>query len=144
MLPFHIGDEYNDTIAAFLQEIFREAGNFREQTVDFSTVLLADVRIPVVHVDSLSEDEDLMSIVVIPLEESGLLFGLTLNEVVFQSIFDFVEEELWQSLSIEDFSVTINLVNDLRETVVVELDSVYVNREPILYAEEFELKRRTV
>lgn len=137
-----LGDEYNDAIAALLQEIFREADNFREQTVDFSTVLLADVRIPVVHIDSLSEDEDLMSLVVIPLEESGLWFGLTLNEAMFQSIFDFAEEELWQSLSIEDFTVTIYLINDLRETVVVELDSVYVNREPILYPEEFELKRR--
>ncbi|MGB4187368.1 MAG: hypothetical protein WBK33_06090, partial [Limnochordia bacterium] len=64
------------------------------------------------------------------------------NQQRFKELSDIVQEEFWQALSAKDFTLMLDLSNDLRENVVVAVEGVYVNQKPILYTAEFTLARR--
>lgn len=139
-----MGTEFMEDVAELLKMAFRDATNFREQNRDYSTYVLADVKLPIVNVTYTDElpDEDLFSLVVFTEHEEGVLFGLGVNRELFDEIADYVYEEFWQALSFSGLTLTIRLNNDSKETVDLTLQNVYVNQVPVLYSDEYQLARR--
>ena len=141
------GEEYNEQLMSLIAQNFRDAGNFRTTSQEFSTYISVDVKVPIVLLDNheaLWSEEDSIGIVVMDLEDGDYGFGLALNSYKLDEMFSALEEELWFSVGIEDFSFTVRLVNDLRESINVLLQGVYANNVPLAYEEIFEMARRDI
>ena len=141
------GEESNEQLMSLIDQNFRDAGNFRPTSGDFSNYITVDVKVPVVLLDNhedLLVKEDSMGIVVMDLEDGAYGFGLVLNSYKLDEMFSALGEELWFSVGIEDFSFTVKLINDLREAISVMLHGVYANNIPLAYEEIFEMERRDI
>ncbi len=139
------GSEFMEGMVNFFNMYFREPTNFREQSRDYSTYTMADVKIPVLDITDgeLDLSDDIIALVVAFDEEEGqILFGLAVNQERFASAADYVQEEYWTTLSFSDFNVQVRVINDTRETVRLALQNVYVNQKPVLYSEDYQLARR--
>ena len=95
---------------------FRDAQNFRETTIDFSTYLVADIKIPVAYADNeqVKKEQDLLSIIVRKDKPNELDFGIRLNKNVFAKIQEHVRDMFYQDLSISDWTFSIDLKNDTK------------------------------
>jgi hypothetical protein len=142
-----LGEEYNAELIELIELNFRQTANFRTQSRDFSTYLLADVKIPVLDLedsDDLWIANGLLGIVVLTMEDGSLAFGIGLNGDKFLELSSSFGEDSWQGLSIKDFTIGVKLINDLRDPVLVSLQSVYANQVPLAYDEMYELQRRDI
>lgn len=141
------GEEYDDEMIELIEANFRQATNFRTRSQEYSTYLLADVKVPILDFeDSLDlwNFEDLLGIVVLTMEDGSLAFGVGLNSEKFGELSTYFGDEYWGPLSIKDFTISVKLINDLRDPVLVSLQSVYVNQVPLAYDEIYELQRRDI
>ncbi len=138
------GEESLDQLIAKMQEWFREAQNFRQVEKDFSTYLVADIKVPVLHRDILRVDEkrDLITLIVEEDADDDIGFGFRFDPVLFEEIGAYVQEEFWTSLSIQDWDFSIALKNDTRKTQRVILQTIYANQQPVLFPEAYELLAR--
>jgi len=139
------GDEYNEQLIELLEKSFRGAANSRTLTEDYTTYVAVDVKIPILLLEDyydLWENEDAIGIIVFDMDEDGIGFGLGLNSDKLDEMFATFQEQLWDTASIEDFTFTIRLINDMRESVLASFQGVYVNQMPIAYEETFEMDRR--
>lgn len=129
-----LGSDNNEELKEMMTSWFREATNFREVSVDYSTYLVADIKIPVTHVNNeqIKKDEDLLSIIVKSDKSGELDFGVRFKKEVFSKIQQYIESEYYQDISIKDWDFTIDLKNDTRDAQTVILQTIYANAEPLL------------
>jgi hypothetical protein len=57
---------------------------------------------------------------------------------------NYVKEEYWKTLSMSDFSIAIRINNDTRSNIKIYLTSVYADKKPIIFTEDFSLARRDI
>lgn len=141
------GDEYNQQVIGLIEGTFRDAANSRTMTQDYTTYVLSDVRVPIVDLDDfyqLWEDGDPIGIVVVDMEDGTSGFGLSLNSDVLDPLFAEFSEQLWEPISIANFTFTVRLLNDTRGVVAATVQGVYANQIPVSYEERFDLERRDV
>jgi hypothetical protein len=130
-----LGSDNNEELKEMMTSWFREATNFREVSVDYSTYLVADIKIPVTHVNNeqIKKDEDLLSIIVKSDKSGELDFGVRFQKKAFAKIQQYLKSEYFQDISIQDWNFTIDLKNDTRESQTVILQTIYANDEPLLF-----------
>ncbi len=138
------GSDSNEDLKEMIVTWFRDAQNFRETTIDFSTYLVADIKIPIAYADNelLKEEQDLLSIVVKKDKLRELEFGIRLDKNVFAKIQEHVREMFYQDLSISDWTFSIDLKNDTRNAQSLTLQTIYANDEPLLYQKTMIVKER--
>lgn len=138
------GQESLEQLTRKMQEWFREAQNFRQVEKDFSTYLVADIKVPVLHstMRDLDTKGDLISLIVQEDAQGDIDFGFRFDQEVFEQIRSYVEEEFWTTLSIQDWEFSISLKNDTRESQRFILQTIYANQQPVLFPEEFILLAR--
>lgn len=141
------GDDYNQQLIELLELNFRNATNARTASQDYSTHILVDVKVPILTLDDfvlLWENDDALAIVVFDMDDGSAAFGLALNSDKLDMLFGAFSEQLWEAVTIEDFTFTIKLYNDARNPVFASLQGVYVNQVPVAYEEVYEMARRDV
>lgn len=141
------GDEYNTRLMELLEFNFKDATNFRTVSQNFSTYIAVDVKIPLLNLEDYEELWDknhALGIVIIDMEDGSAAFGLALNSDKLDALFTAFGDEVWHSLTIEDFIFTVKLINDMRNSIFVSLQGVYVNQVPVPYEERFEMARRDI
>ncbi|NLZ77650.1 MAG: hypothetical protein GX911_06745 [Spirochaetales bacterium] len=138
------GSDSDEDLKEMIATWFRDARNFREVTIDFSTYLVADIGIPVAYADNeeLRNGQDLLSIVVRKDSPHELDFGIRLDKNVFAMIQEHVMECFYQDLSISDWTFSIDLKNDTRNVQSMTLQTIYANDEPLLYPKTIIVKER--
>ena len=138
------GSDSNEDLKEMIVTWFRDAQNFRETTIDFSTYLVADIKIPIAYADNelLKKEQDLLSIVVKKDKPRELEFGIRLDKHVFAKIQEDVMENFYQNLSISDWTFSIDLKNDTRNAQSLTLQTIYANDEPLLYPKTMTVKER--
>lgn len=141
------GEDYNQQLIELLELNFRNATNARTMSQDYSTYIVMDVKVPLLTLDDfekLWENGDALAIVAFDMEDGSAAFGLALNSDKLEELFGAFSEEVWEPISIEDFSFIIKLYNDTRNPVSVALQGVYVNQVPVAYEAVYEMARRDV
>lgn len=138
------GSDSNEDLKEMITTWFRDAQNFRETTIDFSTYLVADIKIPVAYADNeqVKKEQDLLSIIVRKDKPNELDFGIRLNKNVFAKIQEHVRDMFYQDLSISDWTFSIDLKNDTRNAQSMTLQTIYANDEPLLYPKTITVKER--
>lgn len=138
------GSDSTEQVLELLKSCFRDVTNIREQTRDYTTYLLVDVKLPVVDItrERLPYDDLLTLLVSYDSEEGGSLFGFGVNRDVFINLAKVVKEEFWQTISFSDFDLKIRLINDTKNNVGLLLQNVYMNQKPIIYSRDYSLSRR--
>lgn len=138
------GSDSNEDLKEMITTWFRDAQNFRETSIDFSTYLVADIKIPVAYANNeqLKTEQDLLSIVVRKNKPTELEFGIRLDKHVFAKIQEDVMENFYQNLSISDWTFSIDLKNDTRNAQSLTLQTIYANDEPLLYQKTMTVKER--
>ena len=138
------GSDSNEDLKEMITTWFRDAQNFRETTIDFSTYLVADIKIPVAYADNeqVKKEQDLLSIIVRKDKPNELDFGIRLDKNVFAKIQEHVRDMFYQDLSISDWTFSIDLKNDTRNAQSLTLQTIYANDEPLLYQKTMTVKER--
>lgn len=141
------GEEYHAKLQELLELYFRQTSNFRLSGQETSTSVMADVKVPVWNLDASFDfwsTGDPLGIALVETDDGSTAFGLAMNSTAFDELFAAFSEEFWQTVTIQDFVFTVNLINDKREPVFVTLQGVYANETPVPYEETFEMQRRDV
>ena len=138
------GEDSLEQLKLKMKEWFREAQNFRQITRDYSTFLVADIKIPVHSRSQMKLDttRDLLSLVLEENKEGNIDFGFRFDQGMFEQISSYVKDEFWSSVSIQDWTFSIVLKNDTRDSQRIILQTVYANQQPVLFPEEFTLRAR--
>ena len=129
----------------YIENNFRDAGNFRQQNRNFTNFILADIKIPIANAEAERDylnDQDLVAVVVRSAEDGGAEFGIVLNREKYRQISQHVEDEYYQSISPQDMTIQLRLSNDSRRDVTVQLSDVYANQEPLPFERSYELSSR--
>lgn len=139
------GEEFNERLKEILEETFREVKNFRQGGEEYSSKVLVDLKLPILHLDSSVEEawiDEALAIVVLPPADGVVDFGLMLNGEKIDGVFASFLEDAFYTVGVKDFSFSITLHNDLRNSIPVVLHGVYADGWPLHYRERFTLERR--
>lgn len=139
------GEEFEASLQAILEETFREVKNFRKGSDEYSSKVMADLKVPVLLFDTSLEEpwlEEAMAIVIMPLDDGMSAFGLMLNGEKIDGLFASFLEDAFYSVGVKDFTFFIRLNNDLRGPIPIFLQGVYADGVPYHYEELMELDRR--
>lgn len=129
-----------------VKEGFPDAVNFREQSRDVGTFILADIKVPLILYNTEFEDaeENMFLLTLEPDEDNDVFIWLDFDRRLYDRMAQAVKDEFWHDMTIEDLSLNLNIQNDLRAPVEFELMSVFVNGEPYPYPEFFVIERREI
>ena len=111
---------------------------------DFMSYAKAQVTVPVVNkYDVLNEFNNSLIGFVSYLSEDGsyVYVDASINATLYESLQNYVYNETFQELSLKESNLIIRLNNDLN-SATVEVQSSFVNNEPIVFATEYILARR--
>lgn len=140
---FGLDDETDIKIK--LIEWFRATKNFGSRTGDFSTYLTADIEVPIVNYynDYFYLFDDPFSIL---LYDAGdrIYISFVFNDLKFDEIDNYIQDNYYSSLSLEDWNFTINLYNDTKQEQSVILNYVYANGEALLFEELFRMEPKEI
>ena len=139
------GSSNEESAKQMLAQNLRDAGNFRNESRDYTNFIITDIKVPVVRVNAVRTTDlskDLCAVIVSAKDDGSTDFGLWMNQRKFNELEQFVKDEYWASLSIMDFELSLNVNNDTRRDVSIELWNLYANQEPIVGSREYKLSQR--
>ena len=111
---------------------------------DFSSYATAQVSVPVVNnYDAFTNGpESLIGFVSYLSEDKNYVYvDATINYDLYLSLKDYVYNETFQELSLSTSNLIVRLNNDLN-SAIVEVPPSFVNSEPVVNLQEFQLARR--
>ncbi|MGC8971826.1 MAG: DUF7424 family protein [bacterium] len=135
--------ENKDRITIMLQDYFGKVSKVSYEADGFNNYYVAQVNIPIVK-DQKQEKIVGYAMFLIRLVEDneGIRLILSFNNSVFNSFKDRIFEEFSQSITAENISFDITLVNDLKSDVILEVQGVYLDKYPYPFRSRYELGRR--
>jgi len=135
--------ESKDRITMILQDYFGKVSKVSYEQDGFNSYYVAQVDIPIVK-DQNQEKELGYTIFLIRLVDNkeGIGLVLTFNRPLFNSLKDRIFKEFSQTISAEDMSLDITLVNDLKNDVNLEAQGVYLDKNPYPFMSNYTLGRR--
>lgn len=141
-----LDEESNAELIESLALNLRDAANPRTWVDDEEdiTYLMMDVKVPILdyeHIEDLWTFGDVLGIVVMETDGGSIALGVGINREKFVELVSFVNDDSWEVLSIRDFNVFVNLVNDTKNPISVVLQSVYADGEPLPYEEVYDFPR---
>ncbi len=123
-----------------MADTFRNVRNLREEKRGYSTYTVFDIDVLILggsdHTADLTASSaggDAFSVFIEYGEDTATLYAV-LNEDKYNNLQTLLKNEYWQTVTLEDATIIINLINDTRETVDVQLKSVYANAIPYPYS----------
>lgn len=137
-------EEEEEAIKTFMKENFRDAENFRVVEEEYSSYLLADYELPIVHVDddTFEEDGDLLTIVVQSIDSNSVEIGVRFNREQYDQMNVFAQEKFYSDISLGDSKMKFDFRSDNRESIEVEWTCVYVDGRPVPLGKSFKLDKR--
>ncbi len=137
------GEDSKQKVIDFIKANFREATNFRSESIGYDNYLIADIKIPIKHKDT-SKPKDMEDIFYIITEEKDetLYLGFGLNKNVFEKIKNYVSEEFWQTMDIKDWSLRIIFNNDTRDEYDLTVNCCFINDYPYPFSHTLKFNPR--
>ncbi|TGK27553.1 hypothetical protein EHQ12_08625 [Leptospira gomenensis] len=136
-------EEDREYLTETLGNFFHEITNVQCLKEDFETYFQASAKIPIVRTTEsrFTSIPGLLNISVTPGEKIRL--GLYLSPEHFRSLKEIIKEKYWNTINIEEFSLSWVIINDTKDNVILTATSVYVNTKPIPGSSEIELKSKS-
>lgn len=136
------GDENREKIVELLDRYFSGARNVRKDSVDNSTFLLADIRIPISSTDNPVSIPHIFRFETVGLEDGSIAVEMIMDREAFSSLNEEVKEITYNEIDIANMKISILLNNDTRAKAVIGVSSVYIDGKAHPYAATVELDRR--
>jgi len=135
--------ENKDQITMILQDYFGKVSKVSYEQDGFNNYYVAQVNIPAVK-EQKQEKGLGYAIFLIRLvdDKEGVRLVLSFNKSVFNSLRDRIFKEFSQTISADDMSLDINLVNDLKNDITLDVQSVYIDKYPYPFRSRYLLGRR--
>ena len=137
--------EGTDSVNSIISTYFIEYNNTGcDLGEDFMSYAKAQVTVPVVNSYDIfnNSGDSLIGFVSYLSEDNKYVYvDATINSTLYESLKDYVYNETLQELSLTESNLSIRLNNDLN-SVTVEVQPSFVNKEPIVFATEYVLERR--
>lgn len=131
-LKIEASDEDLADAEEFLKENFRESKNFRIESGEFNDYIIADYKIPIVHEKNyVQNDLDLFVLVIKPLDENNFELGLNFNYNKFEYLNEYVSNEFYSSIDLEDTQISFDFQNDMENKVLSTWKSVYIDGKAV-------------
>jgi len=127
-------------VRSFLEKRFGKAGTFTTLQRDFSTFLVAPVKIPL-NLKS-SPNDNIFEFLVSKTKENKFDVFFKVNKSKFKDFSKDVEEEFFNEINPEDVAVNVDLNNDTRETINITGYSSYLDNKPHPFEGSKILERR--
>jgi hypothetical protein len=134
-------EEDKDKITAILRDYFGKVSKVSYKEEDgFNSFYVAEVNISAVK-NSSDLGTSLFSINVAN-DKKRIKVTLNFNRSTFNRLKDRLSREFFQTLDPEDMSLDITLVNDLKNDVTLEVQGVYLDKNPYPFRSNYTLGRR--
>jgi len=135
--------ENKDRITMMLQDYFGRVSRVSYEQDGFNNYYVAQVNIPLIK--DQRQDKGLsysMFLVRLIDDKEGLKLALSFNNSIFNSLKDRIFKEFSQTISADEISLSISLVNDLKSDITLEAQGVYLDKEPCPFRPRYILGRR--
>ena len=141
-LPMPSADN-KQQVVDLISSYFLQPENIREGEKEYSTVLLADVQIPLTYQKA---DPTLRSMFSIIAEETTTSFPVSmyLNKQLFTSLNAEVYKIAYQGITVQELGLSIQINNDTKGKVKISTAAAYVNSKPIPFPSTIEIDRRQI
>lgn len=135
--------ENRDRITMILQDYFGKVSRVSYEEKRFESYYVAQVNIPLVK-DQKQEKSLSYAMFLINIldDKEGVKLVLTFNNSVFKSLKDRIYKEFSQTISTDTMSLDINLINDLKNNVTLEIQGVYIDQYPYPFRSKYTLDRK--
>lgn len=134
-------DDQKTFVNNLLAKYFKDATNFREESINYSSYIFADVKIPLLRKSETMEINDLFYIVV-KQGSSGSNFGLGMNKEKYEALQAEVSEEFYQTIDIDDWVFRIKLNNDSKRDFNLTTECCYINDVAYPFSNTMKIKNR--
>lgn len=143
-LEYSGDEEDKQEVLDILQEQLYQIDNIREEEKSYSTYLVVDYKIPLVpatELDGIYNHAEVQRNIFAFAVVSDTLY-IACNKARFDELDASLYEQFYQHLDFEDFTMSLILQNDLRETIEITLYSAYADGVPVPYSDTLTLERR--
>lgn len=143
----YASEDSQGELKAFLEQNLRNARNFRVEEHDYSEYSVVDFDIPLLGSNDLetglaTAGDDLFSIFAEYNDDNTVTLHSVFNLLKFRQFQQTLQDQYWVDLTIEDATITFNLVNDLRTDVKIQVMLVYANGIPAATPQQITMARR--
>jgi len=133
-------DKNERQVRTFLEKRFGKSGDFTTFERDFSTFLVAPVKIPLNLEKSASEN--IFELLVSKKSDKSIDVFFKVNKKKFEDFSRDIKDEFFDDLNPEDVVVNLDLNNDTRGPLTIKGYSVYLNNKPFPFEGSKTLDRR--
>lgn len=140
--------EYSESnyeeMKTLIAKYFRGAQNFRAEKQDYTDVLKADYKLPVILSNAAySPTQDLIVLALKPVAGSkSYELGVAFNTALFKTMNEEAQAAFFSSVDMDDTNIKLEFNNDLPDTLRTTWKAVYVNGEPVPIEKSFAVARR--
>lgn len=140
-------EERQGELRAVLEQNLRNARNFRVEEREYSEYSVVDFDIPLVPTDNIetglaTAGTDLFSIFAEYKENNTVTLYAVFNVEAFRRFQQTLQDQYWVELTLEEATIVLNLTNDLRTDVNVQVMLVYANGLPAATPQQITMARR--
>lgn len=133
-----------ESVKKFMTDNFRDAGNFRVIEEEYTSLLLADYKLPIVHAenDQFQSEHDLISVVVSEADTGKYLIGIKFDKEQYKAMNVFSQEKFYSDIDLKQSEIQFEFRSDNDEEIQTSWRSVYVNSEAYPIRGKFLLQKR--
>ncbi len=130
-------EEDKESLKAFLSEFFRNMRDLNCRTIDMESYLFSTVDIPIVYYKEKDfvPESGLLNILI--RKNRSVQAGIFLNQESFQSLKNQVNEKYFMTVMMNDFAMKLNISNDLKKNVRLEVSSAFAEGEAVPFSKSF-------
>uniref|UniRef100_A0A7C3RIR8 DUF7424 domain-containing protein n=1 Tax=Dictyoglomus thermophilum TaxID=14 RepID=A0A7C3RIR8_DICTH len=127
--------ENKDEITSVLEEYFDNVENVRYEENSLQSFYVADIEIPLTKSEEVED-----RVISFSFKDDNLYVNF--NNSLFEGLNSSIFNKFYQSIEINDLSIEVMLINDLKRDVSIELQGVYVNLKPYPFLKKLTMKNR--
>lgn len=137
-------DEEAESVKRFMTDNFRDAGNFRVVEEEYSTFLLAEYKLPIVHADNLEfkSEQDLITVIVNEADSGRYMIGIKFDKEQYKTMNAFSQEKFYSDIDLRESEIEFEFRSDNDEEIQTSWRSVYVNSTAYPIKGKFLLQKR--
>lgn len=137
-------DEEAESVKKFIKDNFRDAGNFKVVEEEYSTFLLAEYKLPIVHDknEEFVSEQDLITLIVDQADSGKYLIGIKFDKEQYKAMNVFSQEKFYSDVDLKESEIQFEFRSDNDKDILTSWQSVYVNSEAYPIKGKFLLHKR--
>ena len=137
-------EEEAESVKKYMNDNFRDAGNFKVVEEEYSTFLLAEYKLPIIHAENkeFESEQDLITVIVNEVDTGKYLVGIKFDKEQYKAMNVFSQEKFYSDIDLKESEIQFEFRSDNDEEIQTSWRSVYVNSEAYPIKGKFLLHKR--